>query len=153
MAEGEAAGEVFAQCLCSLHVQGQLSAKALCILSWWASRAGARGPAKDYAVRPNAPSGHYQRHLDMVHGARISDLRRAFYKIQVPRCQTWGGGRTASEMPAQLPREILPQELIDDTALVDELNRLKRSSHWPKTYTDHDVVKRHPEAPVVPCFL
>ena len=153
MAEGEAAGELFAQCLCSLHVQGQRSAKSLCILSWWASRAGAKGPAKDYASRPNAPSGHYQRHLDMVHGARISDLRQTFYKIQVPRYQKWDGGRTASEMPVQLPHELLPQELIDDTALVDELNRLKRSNHWPKTYTDHDVVKRHPEAPVVPCFL
>ena len=42
---GEGAGVEFVETLISLHYDGKLSAKAVCVLSWFASRAGAKGPA------------------------------------------------------------------------------------------------------------
>lgn len=66
------AGVCLAELLLELHVEGRLTAKAVCGISYWAAKAGARGPVKDLAFRPNAPSGHFQRHLDHIAGLRGS---------------------------------------------------------------------------------
>ena len=39
----EDAGEVSANYLLAMHYEGKLSAKTVCVIAWWSSRAGAKG--------------------------------------------------------------------------------------------------------------
>ena len=64
----EEAGMEFVDLLLDLKVKGKLSAKDVCTLCWHAKHAGAQGPAQDLAFRPDAPTGHFQRHLDTCTG-------------------------------------------------------------------------------------
>ena len=67
----EEAGDLLVQRLLELHYTNRLSAKGVCVLSWWASKAGACGPVSDFAVLPSSQSGVFQRHLDKVAGVNL----------------------------------------------------------------------------------
>ena len=68
------AGRAFIDLLLSLLTCGRLSAKNVCILCWWASKGGLAA-ARDLAFRPDAPSSHYQRHIDCVNKVALkSDI-------------------------------------------------------------------------------
>eukprot|EP00969_Alexandrium_andersonii_P227301 10038727-Alexandrium_andersonii.AAC.1 len=45
--QGEEAGQELVEFLLSLYFAGKMSAKTVCVMCWWSSRAGALGPAKD----------------------------------------------------------------------------------------------------------
>jgi hypothetical protein len=63
----EEAGIIFVEILVWLVGRGKrISAKWVCVLCWYAARAGQKGPAGEFGFRPDAPTGHYQRHLDTV---------------------------------------------------------------------------------------
>eukprot|EP00969_Alexandrium_andersonii_P270334 11948676-Alexandrium_andersonii.AAC.1 len=62
----EMATEEFPAMLVRLKLQGTLSARQVCTLCFWASRAGLGGLTKELAVRPNQQSGQYSRHFDKV---------------------------------------------------------------------------------------
>ena len=97
------AGEVLIDYLVSLHLSGQLSAKAVCIASYWAAKAGAQGPASRYAFRPNAPTGHFARHLDTVMGIKLKEMGSDMLKVPVPRYTKWDGLRSSHDLPIQAP--------------------------------------------------
>eukprot|EP00973_Karenia_brevis_P042740 5915283-Karenia_brevis.AAC.1 len=50
--------------LVDLETSGRLSPKWVCLLSYYAAAAGAKGPVKDFGLRPEA--GHFSRHYDRV---------------------------------------------------------------------------------------
>ncbi len=54
--------------LLTLHFAGKLSAKSVALFAYWSARAGAKKPVKEYGFRPDAPTGHYQRHVDRTLG-------------------------------------------------------------------------------------
>ena len=62
----EQSGDELADRLLSMLNRGALTAKAVCIISYFAFRAGALGYVKKLAHNPDAPSGHFQRHLDIA---------------------------------------------------------------------------------------
>ena len=84
--DGEAAASSLelADYLYSLRVNGSLSARDVCVIAWFGQKAGLKGAATDFAFRPDAPSGHYQRHLDAIvgHGATVEGA----CQIEVPIC-------------------------------------------------------------------
>eukprot|EP00969_Alexandrium_andersonii_P298083 13174848-Alexandrium_andersonii.AAC.1 len=65
--------------LVGLYYNGKLSAANLCILSFWAERAGARGPVSTVALRPGLQSGSYQRKLDSV--LNFADTKDGLYDL------------------------------------------------------------------------
>ena len=69
-AQREQAGTALADLLLQLHREGLMTAKHTCLISHYAHKAGACGRVAEYAFRPGAPSGHYQRHLDLTAGLR-----------------------------------------------------------------------------------
>ena len=69
------AGIDLADCLVFLKNKGKLSARDVCVLAYYAQHAGVTGPAVQYAFRPDAPSGHFQRHLDSVLGVSGRSLQ------------------------------------------------------------------------------
>ena len=72
--EGVEAGEALAQMLLSMVWARKMSAKTACVIAWWASRAGALGPVKDLAFRPNAPTGLFSRKIDSVSGIDLKKI-------------------------------------------------------------------------------
>ncbi len=79
----EEAGEELASMLIGLKHSGVLSAKQVCLLSFWASKAGACGQVAELKFRPDDPStGHYSRHFDLAAGTRLDD--DMFYEVLMP---------------------------------------------------------------------
>ena len=66
--EGEEAGVEFVEFALEMVELGRMSAKAMCTLCWWASRAGAQGPICKYALNPTAQTGKFQDKIDRVNG-------------------------------------------------------------------------------------
>jgi hypothetical protein len=59
------AGAEFVNLHLHLYLNRTLSAKDFCVGMFWAAKAGIP-EATDLGFRPDAPSGHYQRHLNTV---------------------------------------------------------------------------------------
>ena len=136
------AGRELAEMLLSLHVDGRLSAKDTCTLSYWAYKAGAEGPVKDLAHNPKAPSGHFQRHLDKTAGLRGDDAE--FYRIPVPGHTKHSGSREVCQVSVIPPHEVVHRELVEDPDILVQA----RQQTWPPAFYEHKVAKQCAEHPV-----
>ena len=58
--EGAEAGDVLGQTLLNMLLAGKMSAKSLCTISYWATRAGAQGGVTKFALSPDSQSGKFQ---------------------------------------------------------------------------------------------
>jgi hypothetical protein len=147
-----AAGHEFAELLIQLNVEGKLSAKDTCLLSYWASRAGAQGPVADLAYRPTGAtrvsSGHYQRHLDKKAGLRGNT--EDFYNILVPGHTKHSGARSVHTVKVYPPHERLHKEAVENPALLAEARA--QEATWPPSFKAHKVVRGAPAGgpPVIP---
>ena len=90
----ETAGEEFLSYLLKLRASGKLHANDVCILSFWAARAGAAGRVRKVGMGPGKASGNYARHLD-----KVLDV-----KLPVPVYNLHAPGRERQEAT----RSILP---------------------------------------------
>jgi hypothetical protein len=102
---GEAAGNLLMDMLLMLHYSGRLSAKSLCVICWWASRAGAASVSA-CALRPDSQSGHFQRKVDGAAGVNIKVLKAEMLTIGVPRYAKHDAGRSQFDMPVRAPHEV-----------------------------------------------
>jgi hypothetical protein len=150
---GEEAGLMFMEFLLSMHFSGHMSAKSLCVLCWWASRAGAMGLVSKYAFRPNASSGHFQRHVDSVNGHNLKEKKKSMCRVSVPRYTKHDAGRSVYELPVQCPHEVLCNEVLEDPSILERLATWTREGEWPPSYYDNDVVKKSAGKPVLPIVL
>ena len=139
--------------LVTTHVHGQLSAKALCTVCWWAAKAGGPRPTASYGHRPDAPRGHFRRHLDSVMGVTSKRLGYGMLKIPVPRYTRWGGARASYELPIQGPREVLAAELEEDTSILRKLSVSVDEDVWPESVLQHEVVRSGGARHTLPCAL
>ena len=141
-ATGEAAGENLVELLLTLYFEGRVSAKTLCVLCWWAHRAGAAGPASNYAFRPGAPSGHYAAHIDRARGIDLAEERKGMLAIPIPKYPKYdgGGGASTSARSSCPTRPWLPRS-----------RQTLRS--WPPAYTQHERARASPHDVVLPCAL
>ena len=113
---------------------GTLSAKSACIIFWWAGKAGVSACADRWGFRPDAPSGHYQRHLDAMLGIKLHDRDR--YCVDVPAYQKHHRGRHLRRMPVQIPHEVLDAEARSDPCFIDTLTRAKDDGSLPSIITE-----------------
>ena len=66
---GREAVQLLFDYIVSMTMMGQvMSAKDACTLCWWAERAGAAGPLKEIAVRPDSTGGHFSRKFQQATG-------------------------------------------------------------------------------------
>ena len=84
------ASEEFANILRSLKLNGTLSAKNVCLLSYFAKMAGMKGEGTSFAQPPGLQTGKYSYHFDRITGL---DLERDAlnYVLHVPSTQRWTG--------------------------------------------------------------
>ena len=133
-----------AELLLRLHIDGRLSAKDTCTISHWAAKAGAIGPARSLAYPPNAPTGHFQRHLDRVAGLRGGGEK--FLKVRVPAHTKYHGDRTVLDILMVPPHECLHQEVVEDPSILEKIN----AAEWPAHYHEHPVVRSAGDGKVLP---
>lgn len=146
----EECGEIFVQFVMSMYFSGALSAKSACVLCWWAGKAGARGPVSEYGFRPNAPTGHYARHIDTVEKIDVRALREQLLALPVPRYTKYDAGRSVFLLPVRAPHEELVAEIEADPGIL----RAAREEAWPPSYWGHPTVRTAMDEEVVlPCAL
>lgn len=80
----------------------KLSAKDFCICCHWLSRLGVED-ANAYAMRPNRPTGHYQRFLDVSLGS--SSKTSKLMPMYVPGQEKYALGRSTQRILAAPPHE------------------------------------------------
>ena len=149
--KGADAGNAFVEfCLEQLYM-GKISAKAMCTLCFWASRAGAAGKVKDFALSPNAKSGKFSLHIDKTVGFNPKEDGDLF-KLEVPIYAKYDASRGRMKLPMQLPHEVFSTEMETDPDLLDKLETKMAETEWAEAYKEHVVTKSSPR-PALPCSL
>lgn len=122
----EESGESFVQFVMPMYFSGSVSAKHACVLCWWAGKAGARGLVSDDGFRPNAPTGHYARHIDIVEKIDVRAMREQMLALPVPRYTEYAAGRSVFMLLVRAPHEELSGEVESDRGLI----RAVRQESW-----------------------
>lgn len=146
------AGELLVEMLLGLLYAGNLSAKSVALICFWAGKAGAKGPVAAHGFHPGAQSGHYQRHLDSVLGINMKVSYIARSTLAVPQHCKHDFSRTPHKMLLNAPHEKLGIEMQENPEVLAELRRMRASKALPPAYWEHPVVRRS-EKPVLPCVL
>ena len=152
MLTGTRAAAVFCDYLMELHHKGHLKAKSVCVLSWWASRAGAHGRPDELAFKPTAQSGKFQQHLDRVMGTNPREEGKFRYRIDMPQHSHHYGMRESIPTPVNPPHEEVHKEVSADPAILTRLGDHVAGTEWADNYWRHPVVRRSAR-PVLPLAL
>lgn len=123
-----------------LYMQRKITAKDMCLLSYWAGQAGV-AEVQPHAFRPNAPSGHYQRHLN----SSLEFLRdqSALYSMSMPSYQHSVVDRGEHMLHVIPPHEAVASSMTDASARV-QFSGLLNDNAMPTAYTSHPLVQAHP---------
>ena len=111
-----------------------LSAQHLAVACHYASEAGMRGA--DFgalALAPGAPTGHYQRKVDLV----IKPFPH-LYKVPTPIKAKGAYHRSVRDIPMNCLHEALAKEVHEDRSILEEV----KCGQWPRQYWRHPVVVR-----------
>ena len=120
-AEGAEAGGELVDFLMTLHLGGKLSARSLCTIAWWASRAGALGRISDFALRPDDKgTGHPTRTIETATGVRVKDFRKDMFHWPVPGLAKYDLSTSKHSMPLQLPHEAIEQEVLTHPEVLEQ---------------------------------
>ena len=139
---GDEAAEMLVSLLFAmLHGGIRMSAKHLCIICFWASRAGIGGPCKTYSFRPNAPSGHYQRHIDAKDGSR--DKHKETHTLQIPLHEKWSASRVVADVPVLVPHSEIIKDIEASMGFRESLRHKLRNNSLPKSFSEHEVCTGH----------
>jgi len=134
---GDDAANLLIQFLFSLHYAGKLSARSLCVICWYASKAGGVGDLETYGFRSDAPSGHFQRHLDSVTGVDMKAQLSWRYTVDVPRHDKYDEGRTEHGLLVTIPHEALNEEVLEDPSILQRVSEMR----WPPAYFANRIVR------------
>jgi len=104
----EECGERMSELLLSMLYSGsKVTAVKLCIIAYWAQRAGAVG-VEALAFAPGKQTGQYQKHLDSKLGTRPRDLDT--YKLELPRYLKTELCRSVVEEDVLMPQQARPMK-------------------------------------------
>ena len=120
--ELHAFGDQLADYLLELKNKRILAASNVCIIAFYCVRSGVPGSSlRNLAFRPNAPSGHYQRHLDTV---LADDADGLMSTLTIPSFDKVTGIRTTYNVSVLHPHEVLADELRGSTEpVIDNVPR------------------------------
>jgi len=142
----EEAGDLLVEFLLVELYHNKLSARTLCTVCHWASKAGALGAVANFALSPDSPSGHFQRKIDAATGVCMSAEKARMYSVPVPQYSKCDAYRTNHDMVIQLPHEVLHDEIKNNP----QATEVELEPEWTEAYETHPVVQSHPDRGVVP---
>ena len=100
----------FFELLVTLKLAGLLTAKKVCLLSYYARGGGLAGQGSDLAVPPGRTGGFYSTHFDKVTGIAES-MAEDSYQLEVPGHCKHELGRSTVTYNVDLPHAALGDEL------------------------------------------
>ena len=135
-------GEAFGNLLMSIKYQHRpLTSKDVCILAHFAHGAGAVGLCDKMRFRPDAPSGHFQRHLDSVFKVK---RKNTFYQdVPMPVHAGFGGARVVEQRPLVPFHEEMSLQVAEDPSMATRLELMHTRNELPPSYYDSPVVLKH----------
>ena len=136
----------------NLYLQRSLTARDLCTIMHWASEAGVE-EAKPLAFRPDAPSGHFQRHLNTSLTA-LTEHQPSLYETEIPsfdKDEDVLEPRTFWMMPSH---EQVAEGFAADAIMRVKLAEVVEERELPSTFWDSPVVTSAPVgSPVLPVSI
>ena len=137
-AERLEAADTFIDEMTSLLIQRTLSANIFTVLMFHAGRAGIKDCAR-LGVKPDAPSGHPNRHLKKVLPLYRDD--KPAYKYKVPCATKRQLGRGKHDFNVLVPTEELQREFEQSEGLREQLEDAIQTGAFPPSYDTHPVVE------------
>ncbi len=98
-----------------LYLTRDLTAKSFCTIMHWCGKAGI-GPAALYGYNPDAPTGHFQRHLNKV--MAFAKDKSTLYEFEVPSQHGQDAKRVDHLLTAVAPHEAFEEMIADDPTLL-----------------------------------
>lgn len=135
-----------------LKYAGRLAGSQACILAYWATKAGLRGPLLHLAYPPHAQSGHLARHFDEVMDSKPNEAEE-WYRLPTPVYLRAEGARDVKDLETLPPHEVLVQEVWADKAMPQKLEMAKNDGRLPQSYFAHPAVVGETNLPVYPFVL
>ena len=139
--EAETVGAEFVECLLSQYLAGKMSAKCVCTLAWYASKAGAVGPATRLRLRPEAQSGQFAPKVDKFMGITVK--KETLLHLKVPMYDKHDENRAVHEIPVKSPHEELNNEMLRGPSILEQLEQSVKDKEWAPIFEQHPIVRRH----------
>ena len=123
-------------------------------IMWWVAKLKSPERLKPYGFRPNAPSGHAQRHLNSVFGT----IGHKLYNMHVPAYIPNRLGRTTVDLHVLPAHEYFADLFSEDVEGASARVRLKEAVEercLPPAYFSHPIVLQHStvDQPVQPLSI
>ena len=134
------ASQDLADLLIDLKMRNKLSAKDVCIIAYLGKKAGLTGAATTLAYNPNAPTGHFNRHLKRV--LHIDENLEDSYELELPICDKHTGERVTLKHPAMAAHECLVDEVAGKPELEAQLRHAIADGSLSEAYFQHEVVQQ-----------
>ena len=140
---------MFFDMLVSLKLQGHLSAKSACILSWWAKLGGIASPGDALALPPTRTGGAFSHHFDRILGLDVL-MKEDWYRLEIPAHCKHEASRTTFPLAVKPAFESLSEELsrIDD--IQSRIEDLLERQELAASYLEHPLVLKHGRGKVLP---
>lgn len=145
----EEAGLELMNFIVELKHRGVLKATHACILSYWASRAGAQGPVNELKKKPGMSSGNYSKHFDKVLNTKPSDSNE-WYMLPTPMHLRADASRSVFDMCCIVPHETLCEEVAASPSLSGLLATAQGNRALPPSYHNHPALSEDDDRPVYP---
>ena len=139
--------KAFMDYLVELKMTGVLSAKAVCVLSFWAKKGGLAPPGDELALAPGFSGGRYSTHFDKVIGL---NLNQDWYTVAVPGHRKHDASRGVRHVAVKPAFEAIQEELDETPGMWTELEEQINSNVFPDCYMQHPLVVASPRASVLP---
>ena len=110
----------------------------------WASKLQHPQSLSPYAFRPNAPSGHAQRHLNSV--LKLGTGSEKLYRMSVPGYDPQVLGRSSLTVHVLPAHEQLAELVQEDPSKRERLREAVEQRALPPAYFDHPLVHEHGSA-------
>ena len=120
------------------HVSA-VSSEVVCIIFWWAAKAGLQGDVPRLALSPGGRSGNYKRHLDTCLGHAKGRLLHSL--LPVPGHKRRDLTRTVHDVPTMPLHEVLAKELRDSATVPFKLEEARENGTLRRAHWDHPVEK------------
>ena len=128
------AGELLVDMLCDLNESGKLSTMNMCLLAFYANKAGAIGEVGAIGMAPGKRSGAYQRHIDQL--TQYKDTEQDYYDLRVPGHGKYDLGRFVRAMPVRPAHEDLHNEFLETPNLEQILGERRAMRECPPKLRD-----------------
>lgn len=129
--------------LVELKLRDVLNATHVCVLNFWAHKAGAVGGTSQLAMSPGKQTGEYSRHFDQVTaGDQTAD---DVYKVNVSRRSRVDPTKWLADLPVRPPHEAMQSELAENPHLRAALANALAAKELPPLYYARPLVQAAPE--------